>query len=1192
MIQHFKSRSGSAAALSKPFWAVLLLLPATAPAIDYTWDGSTDFWNSLHWNPGPVNGPTLPADSATINSGTVTFRLNDTFGAAATTTSPVINLNGGTLASGGFFTTIWNLNLNGGTLLANGGANGSFPAFQLAGTVTVGGTQMSTIDKTSATNSQINIGGNGNTTLAFNVADVTSNANPDLTINATLQNSPYGAGNLTKSGVGTMVLSGANTYTGNTIVSGGTLNIASSGSLPNTSSVNTRSGGAMTISGTVTIGNNGSFGVGAGVTGTTGSVTLNTDGVLNIGGGGGFTGIGGRDGTGAGLGNGTLTVAGGTLNVAAAGTGSSGLGGTDATNFWMNPYGTGGGTSTVNLDGGVISTLRTFTNGSGSSTVFNLNGGTLQAATGYGGGFFNGLSRVNVRNGGAVIDTNGNSLTVGTALLHSNIGGDAAIDGGFTKQGADTLTLTSAASTFTGNVLVSAGILTATGSANTATPTATSLGNMTTVGKTITLAAGTSLTFGNSDTIGSTTSLPATIILNNATMSHGTFFNTVGNVTLNNGSTLTGGNGVLAGSQTFNLRGSVTVTGSGASIINTTGTTFAGIHLGVNGANDFIVGTTGSAADLTVSVPILDRPANNAGPGQLRKTGAGTMVLTAANTYTGSTLVNEGTLEVNGGSLSGPGLIDIGAVGVSLANFKLTAGSVTAGTQFVVGAHGSTSTATHTAGALQVNGTIYLGGYGEGTGTGTYTQSGGTVTTTGGINFGGGGPNHGVYNLNGGTLTAPILSKNGSGTANFNFNGGTLISTANSTTYLQGLTAATVQTGGGTVNTNGFNVTIAQALLNGGGGITKTGNGILTLASNASTFIGNVSITGGTVALTAGLVGPTPTTSALGNPTVARTVTVGSGARLEFKQHDVLGNDTANPQLNFLINGGTLAAVPGSQASGNGPFNILPSITLNGGTLTSANGAFASVQSWSLKGDIIVSGSVPSMFNSTGTPALLNGSHLTKVGGVTFDVADVTGNADTDFSVSAPLIDRAQGGAGSLIKAGAGTLELSGLNIYTGSTTINGGTLLLGATNTLPATAALILSTGATLKTGGFSNNSGPLSVNGVADIDTAAGTSTLNFTAVMAWSAMLNVWNYTGAPWTLGTDKITFTNAAGVNLNNVNFYSGPVGDTASLIGTGGGGLIGNELVPVPEPGAVASVLGLLGVIGFRERRKRLHFRR
>ena len=41
-------------------------------------------------------------------------------------------------------------------------------------------------------------------------------------------------------------------------------------------------------------------------------------------------------------------------------------------------------------------------------------------------------------------------------------------------------------------------------------------------------------------------------------------------------------------------------------------------------------------------------------------------------------------------------------------------------------------------------------------------------------------------------------------------------------------------------------------------------------------------------------------------------------------------------------------------------------------------------------------------------------------------------------------------------------------------------------------------------------------------------------------------------------------------------------------VGTGGAGFIaGNELVPVPEPGAIFAGLVILGAIGYRERRRR-----
>ena len=133
---------------------------SSALAAPFDWNGTNDTWTSLNWNAG-VGGPTGAdnTNSATINAGTVTFSGSDTFGNDATGASPVITINnGGTLASGGFFNTMWDLTLNGGTLLANGGAGPVNGAFKLSGTVTVGGSVASNISVGGGSNNNVALG--------------------------------------------------------------------------------------------------------------------------------------------------------------------------------------------------------------------------------------------------------------------------------------------------------------------------------------------------------------------------------------------------------------------------------------------------------------------------------------------------------------------------------------------------------------------------------------------------------------------------------------------------------------------------------------------------------------------------------------------------------------------------------------------------------------------------------------------------------------------------------------------------------------------------------------------------------------------------------------------------------------------------------------------------------------------------
>ena len=122
----------------------------------------------------------------------------------------------------------------------------------------------------------------------------------------------------------------------------------------------------------------------------------------------------------------------------------------------------GGSTGTFHLNGGTLTTTTIFGRGDNSgSFTFNFNGGTLRAAASDSSTnrlFQKTVTRAQVRIGGAVIDTAGFNVTIPSALVHLNLSGEAEIDGGLTKNGAGTLTLTGN-NTYTGPTTVSAGVL-------------------------------------------------------------------------------------------------------------------------------------------------------------------------------------------------------------------------------------------------------------------------------------------------------------------------------------------------------------------------------------------------------------------------------------------------------------------------------------------------------------------------------------------------------------------------------------------------------------------------------------------------------------------------------------------------------------------------------------------------------------
>ena len=306
---------------------------------------------------------------------------------------------------------------------------------------------------------------------------------------------------------------------------------------------------------------------------------------------------------------------------------------------------------TVNPGSGTSTTLLSFGNVSGTGALTKLGTGKL-SLTG---------SLTYTGNTAVSAGTMDFAPVSGTSTLTGNITGSGAI----TKSGNGTTIFAGGASgnTVTGTLAVNGGTLQI-GSSTTFNDKTQRLNVISSVsvaaGATLVLNNSAALADGNAPItlagtlIGDTTGI---VIGDTPGIDMDGFHNRLGALTMNGG-TLTTYNGGSLVFQAYALKGDVTVGGSSASTISAGGTIdyigYNGIHLANNAAGvtrTFVVAdaTSSSAADLIVSARLLDS-SNNAGASALTKSGAGTMVLSGDNSYTGDTLVNAGILSLGNGT--------------------------------------------------------------------------------------------------------------------------------------------------------------------------------------------------------------------------------------------------------------------------------------------------------------------------------------------------------------------------------------------------------------------------------------------------------------------------------------------------------------------------------------------------------------
>ena len=390
-------------------------------------------------------------------------------------------------------------------------------------------------------------------------------------------------------------------------------------------------------------------------------------------------------------------------------------------------------------------------------------------------------------------------------------------------------------------------------------------------------------------------------------------------------------------------------------------------------------------------------------------------------------------------------------------------------------------------------------------------------------------------------------------------------------------------------------------------GGTQVGNGTITVNSGSSLGTGDLTLAQSSTNTTT--VSFNNATQSIGNlsstwtavtGTIAQTLTLGGTAL------------TVNQTTNGTFGTGAVVGLT-SVISGTGSFTKAGAATL---TLSSAN-TYTGGTAVSGGALVLVGGSAladSGAVNVNGGTLMLNAAET--VGAVTLTSGTISGSVLTgsSYAVQNGSVSAVLAGSGiTLSKTGAGTVTLSGVNTYTGATSVGAGTL---SVNGSTAAGSAVTVTGGTLS--GTGTVGGALTLNGgTIAPGNSPGTLTLsgNFTATSG-TLSFELASPTSDKLVLSGSGITLTGNTGgaVAINLVDFDGSATTGTYTLISVVGSSIStsnwglsaftlvlpsnwsgflamsGNDLdfTLVPEPSAYATVVGTLAltVVGLSHRRR------